>query len=365
MSNENDKLPDPPDDKKETPKAEGAPADPPKADPAPTRETDALINHPDVVAAIQKVLRKRGVRPDDLDDGVSTVQTAVLGAKKLKHPTTVPGWTIVCRAFAKRIGTSHLRKVTRRAKDDVGLIEDADEHGLPVRYGALDPIDMRRVFEELCLLEADGELPSDCVAILDATQADVPDAELAAELGVTVQSVRYQRMTLRRSLFARMRARGLAGLAERLDGRQMAGAVAFVVAVCAAAWILPGHMQSVARIFGPAPAVDAGAPPAPSAPPPSVLVKKDEKAEQVDALFAKAEEALKKENWDDCFAAMDKIARLDPTTTERMRPIYKACGDGVTAVMAKAGRDGGRAVKKRDAGRPVRDAGATGGDSGR
>ena len=121
----------------------------------------------------------------------------------------------------------------------------------------------------------------------------------------------------------------------------------------------PGNMQSGARIFGPAPAVDAGAPP------PSVLVQMDEKAEQVDALFAKADKAVKEENWDDCFGTMDKILRLDPTATERMRPIYKACGDGITGVMAKAGRDGGRAVKKRDAGRPVRDAGPTGGDSGR
>ncbi len=86
---------------------------------------------------------------------------------------------------------------------------------------------------------------------------------------------------------------------------------------------------------------------------------------QLDALLAKAEKAVKEENWDDCFGTIDKILRLEPTATERMRPIYKACGDGITGVMAKSGRDGGRAVKKRDAGRPVRDAGATGGDSGR
>ena len=67
----------------------------------------------------------------------------------------------------------------------------------------------------------------------------------------------------------------------------------------------PGNMQSGARIFGPAPAVDAGAPP------PSVLVQMDEKAEQVDALFAKADKAVKEENWDDCFGTIDKILRLE------------------------------------------------------
>jgi hypothetical protein len=88
-----------------------------------------------------------------------------------------------------------------------------------------------------------------------------------------------------------------------------------------------------------------------------VLVKSDEKAKQVDALVAEAQGALKNEEWNACFKALDQITQLDPGAAQRVKPIDVACRDGeASALSAKSGRDAGTAPRKRDSGRSERDA---------
>ncbi|HEY8089679.1 MAG TPA: hypothetical protein VIF09_17585, partial [Polyangiaceae bacterium] len=124
------------------------------------QNASALL-HPTVLRAIRGMLRKFGMRPQDLDEGVAEVQTRTLECLRDKpQPEALEEWAALCATVAKHWRLDENEKFKARKKYDVGLCEDADEHvGFEKAVEARDIVDAGRLVGVLREQFEAGEMP--------------------------------------------------------------------------------------------------------------------------------------------------------------------------------------------------------------
>ena len=172
---------------------------------------------PYVVRKIARVLSRRGMDDQDLEDGISEVQARILERLRTKPP---PGgfeeWvafaTHVARAYAMDQGR---RKTVRRQ----WLVQPTEPEGCAVFPGENVDIetvvDCRRalgVFQELA--EA-GELPRLSAEIAILAAEGNSNEEIAQKLGLPRETVRDRRRVMAQRMREALMARGLASLVAR------------------------------------------------------------------------------------------------------------------------------------------------------
>jgi DNA-directed RNA polymerase specialized sigma24 family protein len=164
----------------------------------------SLLTHPDVVRAIRGVLVSKRWRRQDLEDGIQDVHMKALAAFERGAP--VPEDVGAMRALCVKIAENHaidaLRAAGRRTRDFVGPC-DPDEYG-PLHYGEeeRDPADLRRQFDVLVSLFREGAMPEEGFEILEGVASGSTLLEIADELGLTRQIVRW-RLDKMRTVFRR------------------------------------------------------------------------------------------------------------------------------------------------------------------
>ena len=272
-----------------------------------SKETDALLHHPDVTRVIRAVLMSTGLRDHLLEDGIQQTYLLALKSTRKNPPDTILRWQKVCRAVAKKHGISELRKRIAHAKRNVGPTGDVDDHaanaGLRPRWEAHDA---KKALEVLFLLLDEGVFPANFEAILDAVQAGEKHAEIARQAGLTEAAVGKRLWAARVVFRQRLLYAGLGGLA--------------VVGMVYAAY-MKVETNHVVRSDRP----DAGTTLAPTSRPPEVLV--DTHAAQIAAMRAEAEEAARKSQWQVCAKLFYGIDRLRGPSDAAVDPLKTRCDE--------------------------------------
>ncbi len=169
--------------------------------------------HPEVVAAIRRILRKFRVRAQDLPDGIAEVQTRVLEFLRGKpEPADVSQWCALCTTVARNWRLKDIDKQkTAARRGDTGLCEDPDEHiAPPVRHDPRDPVDTDRLIGILAEEFRAGRMPEQGEDILDCVAAGMEHSEAAEELGIPVDTLRVRLRTMRRRYASRLKTLGVA-----------------------------------------------------------------------------------------------------------------------------------------------------------
>ncbi len=166
----------------------------------------SFLTHPDVVGAIRAALVSKGWRRQDIEDGVQDVYVKALTAFKRGAPVPedVGAMRSLCATIAENHAIDALRAAARRRRDLVGPC-DPDEYA-PLHYGAeeRDPVDLRRQLEVLVALFLEGAMPEEGFEILEGVASGSTLLEIADELGLTRQIVRWRLDKMRRVFRRRM-----------------------------------------------------------------------------------------------------------------------------------------------------------------
>jgi len=257
------------------------PPEPPDDPPPPSFRQ--LLAHPDVRAAVHRVLRRFGVATQDLDDGYHDVYKAAVVWKTDNRPTTLNGAIALSVHIARKQAITALRKRKRRqAKGDEGLIDPAEAE-VVVDDRQWDQLDAKRETEEVT-----QNVPEDVQRMFADRAMGLSDKEIAEKHGVPVPKVRgilnKWRLTMR---------------------QKAAAATAAVVAIVA--WLfVHGDLEPDRGVSHPAPEWSEEAstkpPPLPSGTP----------VQAAAALRDEARAACAAERWTDCLRAYDLAERLDP-----------------------------------------------------
>jgi DNA-directed RNA polymerase specialized sigma24 family protein len=177
-------------------------------------ETIKMIHHPEVVRPIKTTLRSFGVRRQDLDDGVAEVQTRTLEYLRGKAmPTEIEQWVALCVTITRSWRLDEKKKAKTDKKYCDGLCEDPDERiGIEPDGNGRETLDARRMVNELRKQFDAGEMPEKGDEILDCLQAGMKYPEIAAELGITTETVRLRLRRMRERFRVRLRKLGLKGI---------------------------------------------------------------------------------------------------------------------------------------------------------
>ena len=109
---------------------------------------------PEVTGAIEKALRKRGLRGADLEDHrQSVLERAYVAAEP---PGTREECVFLVRKIAREMAIDTLRKARRRSKVDAGPCDDPDER--PPLDGGSDGADVIDARRQLALIRREIEL---------------------------------------------------------------------------------------------------------------------------------------------------------------------------------------------------------------
>ncbi len=160
----------------------------------------------DLLKAVRRVLRRRGIRLQDVDDAVAVVQVKVLeAATRGPIPTELGPLLAFCKRIARDYAIDLHRKNKARAKRNVGLCEDPDDcvdetDGPATR----ETLDRRRLVGVLYDQVVLGELPGHAMAILHAEAAGIPHKTTASELGLTDRAVEHRLAVIRQRYRARV-----------------------------------------------------------------------------------------------------------------------------------------------------------------
>jgi DNA-directed RNA polymerase specialized sigma24 family protein len=176
--------------------------------------TIAMIHHPEVVRPIKTTLRSFGVKKQDLEDGVAEVQTRTLEYLRGKAlPTETEQWVALCVTITRSWRLDEKKKQKTDEKYCEGLCEDPDQRiGIEPEVGGRDVLDARRMVRELEAQFDAGEMPEKGDEILDCVQAGMKYPEIAAELGLTKETVRWRLRDMRELFKARLGKLGLTGM---------------------------------------------------------------------------------------------------------------------------------------------------------
>jgi DNA-directed RNA polymerase specialized sigma24 family protein len=179
-----------------------------------TTASIAMIHHPDVVRPIKTTLRSFGVKKRDLEDGVAEVQTRTLEYLRGKAlPTETELWVALCVAITRSWRLDEKKKAKTDKKYCEGLCEEPDQYiGIEREVGAPEILDARRMLRELEAQFDAGEMPEKGDEILDCVQAGMKYPEIAADLGITAETVRMRLRRMRQLFKARLGRLGLTGV---------------------------------------------------------------------------------------------------------------------------------------------------------
>ena len=176
--------------------------------------TISMIHHPEVVRPIKTTLRSFGVKKQDLEDGVSEVQTRTLEYLRGKPlPTEIEQWVALCVTITRSWRLDEKAKQKTDEKYCEGLCEEPDQSiGIEPETGGRDPLDARRMVRELEQMFEAGEMPEKGDEILDCVQAGMKYPEIAAELGITERAVGWRLGRMRELFEARLGKLGMMGV---------------------------------------------------------------------------------------------------------------------------------------------------------
>ena len=257
---------------------------PPSTPPPAPLTFEQLLHQPPVIAAINRVLPRYGVRAQDLEDGRQEVFRMALAAKG-ERPTTLEGTKAFCIVLAHRYGVSLLRKKKTRA--DAGYVGPTDlEDEAPAVFEARwDVLDQKKLLEQLVI-----SVPGHLRETLEDMAEGTAQTEIAARLGVSHKKVRSDiekgRFKLRHAIVA-------AGL-----GTLLAAGAAWLVS-------MRGNVTPTEEAH-----------PTPSAAPTQVIAQEDpavtKKKEQAAQLRQQAAGFCKDAKWKACSDALDGALALDP-----------------------------------------------------
>jgi DNA-directed RNA polymerase specialized sigma24 family protein len=174
-----------------------------------TVDTTVLAAHPAFLQRVRYTLIRFG-RRKYLEDDIPEVQTRAIEAARVgPMPHDLARWKALGRTIAKHYAIDERRKWEVRAKYDVGLCEEPDQHGpIEVERGR-DPVDTQRYLAVLKDLFDRGEMPDMGGEILWGTADDAPQEEIAAETGLTERQVRFRLREMRERFAQRLVVLGL------------------------------------------------------------------------------------------------------------------------------------------------------------
>lgn len=177
-------------------------------------DTTPLVAHPALVLSIRSTLRRYRVAPQDMADAIAEVQAeSIETARTRQMPRSLAQWKALARRIAIRWALDRLRDARRRGKYDAGLCDNADAYPRPTLYWEhRDPVDTQTYLAVLKELFDAGQMPEHGEEILQGEADGVPHAEIAAELGVSENTVGCRLFRMRRRFRARLAALGMLGL---------------------------------------------------------------------------------------------------------------------------------------------------------
>jgi DNA-directed RNA polymerase specialized sigma24 family protein len=183
-------------------------------------DTTPLVAHPKVVRSIRAALRRCRVAPHDMDDAIAEVQCESIEAARTRGtPRSLAQWTALANTIAVHRALDRLREAKARSKYDVALRDDADVFvRTTLREGHADPIDTKTYLAVLKDLFDSGQMPEHGEEILQGVADEVPQEEIAAEIGVTTTVVRNRLYRMRSTFRARLAALGMLSLVLLLLG---------------------------------------------------------------------------------------------------------------------------------------------------
>ena len=174
-----------------------------------TADTTVLATHPAFIQRVRYTLIRFG-RRKYLEDDIPEVQTRAIEAARVgPMPEDLARWKGLGRRIAKLYAIDERRKWEVRAKYDVGLCEEPDQHGpIEIERGR-DPVDTKRYLAVLKDLFDRGEMPDMGGEILWGTADDAPQEEIAAETGLSERQVRFRLRQMRDRFAQRLVVLGL------------------------------------------------------------------------------------------------------------------------------------------------------------
>ena len=153
-------------------------------------------------------MRRRGVAGDDVHDLVQETLARALALPK--PPRDATEWMPLAKAIARNVATDHFRRRASRQRYDLGPYANPDDRAArsDAGSGERDAIDLKRQIAMMREQLESGELSMRSFAIVQAVSEDVPQDEIAEELGLGHQTVRNELCRVRRWFGEKWCARG-------------------------------------------------------------------------------------------------------------------------------------------------------------
>jgi hypothetical protein len=160
-------------------------------------DTDALLNHPEVVRVIRAIMIQFRIPEQDMGDAIGDVQTrAIETTPPEKRPKEVPGWKALTRKVAYNVGREKVDELCRRGKYNKGPTDGADDHANSLSM-LLEPHEramIRDIVEQAIREAAAGK---DTGAILGDMMTGTPPREMAKDAGIPSSQMRKKTSKLR------------------------------------------------------------------------------------------------------------------------------------------------------------------------
>jgi DNA-directed RNA polymerase specialized sigma24 family protein len=277
---------------------------------------EQLLHQPPVIAAINRVLRKYGVREQDLEDGRQEVFSMALSAKG-PRPTTLEGTKAFCIVLAHRHGVSLLRRAKQRAEAGYVGPTHLEDEAIAMDDARWDVLDRKKLIAQL-----EKSVPGHVVEAFEDMAEGTSQTEIAERRGGSHKKVRTDIEKGRAKFRYAIAAAGLGTLLA-------AGAV----------WLLYVRTNVTPN---------EEAHPTPSAAPTQVLVEEDpavtKKKAQAAQLRQQAAALCQSAKWTACGEALDRAFALDPDGESD--PAVAAMRDAVDQSMVGKLAPGGKPSQK-------------------
>jgi len=129
--------------------------------------------------------------------------------KDAPAPADLEEMKALCALIAERHAISALRKATVRARDIVAECEVDELAPLTPHVEQRDPVDAGRELEALAQLFREGRMPPDGVDILEGVASGCPHEEIALDLDIDANLVKWRLHQMRKVYRQRLTKLGL------------------------------------------------------------------------------------------------------------------------------------------------------------
>jgi DNA-directed RNA polymerase specialized sigma24 family protein len=174
------------------------------------------LPHPEVARAICGALRANGVRRCDVEDRLQDVYVKVLAAFReggAVPPPDLRAMKAYCATAAKNLVIDLAREAEKRKRDLAEPCE-RDDYGIgdPDSAEPHDRVDALRQVEVLASLFREKQMPRDGVFILEGVAKGRTYAEIARDLKLASELVRWRMREMRRICHERMATLGMVAM---------------------------------------------------------------------------------------------------------------------------------------------------------